>query len=361
LLAQLAGARLEFEIAEAVGLAGLIGRGSQIAHALPFEGACEADGRLCYDTLHQVNADGTGHQLFRSSGSHPSWTASTEPLRPIAQFQYACGESNCSFNGIPSWHPNGIIVSHAWDFGDGATGSGSQAEHTYAASGTYAVTLTVTDDDGLTGTRFRPVTIFIPPPPVPPMAAFNVGYAELQCGFNGWGSLDPDGYIIGYAWAFGDGSTGWGPTVVHTYAAAGTYTATLTVTDDDGLTDTVSHVVTVAFTRSHVGALDGAATQRSGSWTASVTAIVHDSGEGRVANAAVNGTWTIRGSGSPGSCTTNGAGECTVSRASIPNGVRDVSFAVDTVAHTALTYTAGESHDPDGDSNGRVIVVRRNP
>lgn len=47
---------------------------------------------------------------------------------------------------------------------------------------------------------------------------------------------DPDGTIAGYAWNYGDGTTGTGATATHTYATAGTYTVTLTVTDDAGAT-----------------------------------------------------------------------------------------------------------------------------
>ena len=54
-------------------------------------------------------------------------------------------------------------MSFAWDFGDGATGSGANAQHVYAAAGTYTVTLTVTDDAGATGTTVSTVTVTDPP------------------------------------------------------------------------------------------------------------------------------------------------------------------------------------------------------
>ena len=72
----------------------------------------------------------------------------------------------------------------------------------------------------------------------PPSASFTWGATGLTASFNGSGSSDPDGSVTGYAWNFGDGSTGSGVTPSHTYAAAGTYTAQLTVTDNQGATGT---------------------------------------------------------------------------------------------------------------------------
>jgi len=68
--------------------------------------------------------------------------------------------------------------------------------------------------------------------------------------FDGSGSYDPDGTIQSYAWNFGDGTTGSGATATHTYVAPGTYTATLTVTDNSGAqgSDTAQVSVTVSAT-----------------------------------------------------------------------------------------------------------------
>lgn len=64
--------------------------------------------------------------------------------------------------------------------------------------------------------------------------------------FSGRASSDPDGQIVSYFWDFGDGSTGEGVQVRHRYDRNGTYTITLTVTDDSGLTDSATHTVTIS-------------------------------------------------------------------------------------------------------------------
>ena len=82
------------------------------------------------------------------------------------------------------------------------------------------------------------------PTDTPPVASFTYSCSGLSCTFNGSGSTDDHG-INGYAWNFGDGQTGSGATVAHTYGASGTYTVQLTVTDTVGQTDVDAQSVTV--------------------------------------------------------------------------------------------------------------------
>ena len=91
-------------------------------------------------------------------------------------------------------------------------------------------------------------TVDVGPPPVntPPIARITTTVNGLQVTADGSTSTDEDGTIVSYAWEFGDGSTATGATPSpHTYAAAGTYTVGLTVTDDDGATHTTTKSVTV--------------------------------------------------------------------------------------------------------------------
>jgi PKD repeat protein len=77
-----------------------------------------------------------------------------------------------------------------------------------------------------------------------PTAAFTSSCAQLVCHFDAGGSSDAEGPIAGYTWDFGDGATGTGATPQHAYAVAGDYPVTLTVTDGQGATGTVTHTVT---------------------------------------------------------------------------------------------------------------------
>ncbi|WP_212637886.1 PKD domain-containing protein [Desulfocicer vacuolatum] len=83
----------------------------------------------------------------------------------------------------------------------------------------------------------------------PPRSDAGGAYSGIEgemVQFNGDGSTDSDGMIVSYAWDFGDGSAASGIAPVHTYGAAGSYTVTLTVEDDDGATDTSTAQVTIS-------------------------------------------------------------------------------------------------------------------
>lgn len=147
-----------------------------------------------------------------------------------------------------SFDPDGSIVEYAWDLGGGVALSGASTGHVFTDPGVYPVTLTVTDDDGAQALLTQTVTASPPPnlAPVARIAADPVsGEAPLVVRFDGSGSSDPDGSVVGHAWRFGDGAQGSGASVQHSYATAGVYTATLTVTDDDGATALRSVRITV--------------------------------------------------------------------------------------------------------------------
>ncbi|WP_433331248.1 PKD domain-containing protein [Spirillospora sp. CA-294931] len=87
-------------------------------------------------------------------------------------------------------------------------------------------------------------------PPGDPKAAFEASCPSggLKCSFDASGSSDPDGSIASYKWSFGDSTSGDGRTTDHTYGAAGSYKVTLTVTDNEGKTNSTERTVNVGST-----------------------------------------------------------------------------------------------------------------
>ena len=79
----------------------------------------------------------------------------------------------------------------------------------------------------------------------PPVASFTSSASGLTVAVNGSESSDPDGTVVSYAWNFGDGASAAGVSASHAYAAPGTYTITLIVTDNVGTTTSTSQQVTV--------------------------------------------------------------------------------------------------------------------
>ena len=155
-----------------------------------------------------------------------------------------------SFNASASSDPDGSIVSYSWTFGDGTSGTGVTSGHTYNNSGNYTVSVAVTDDDGATDSASTVIQVTTAPVPnQAPNASFTAsptsGDAPLSVSFNASGSNDPDGSIVSYSWNFGDGTNGAGLTPGHTYNNSGNYTVSLTVTDDDGATDSSSNLIQV--------------------------------------------------------------------------------------------------------------------
>ncbi len=143
------------------------------------------------------------------------------------------------YDGSQSYDNDGTIVSYEWDFeSDGIVDSTDvDPSISFASAGTYYVTLTVTDDEGATGFDLAVVEITEGTPNVDPVADPNGPYYGVVgevITFDGTGSYDTDGTITYSSWGFGDGNYAWSdlePT--NSYSAAGTYTVTLCVMDDD--------------------------------------------------------------------------------------------------------------------------------
>lgn len=147
---------------------------------------------------------------------------------PTAAFAASADGLSVSVDAAASRDPEGQPLSFSWAFGDGASATGPTATHAYAAPGTYTVTLTASDGRAAS-TANQAVTVTRPNQA--PTAAFTASASGLAVSVDASSSSDPEGAPLSYAWSFGDGASATGRTASHTYAAGGTYTVRLTVSD----------------------------------------------------------------------------------------------------------------------------------
>lgn len=131
------------------------------------------------------------------------------------------------------------ITGYQWNFGDGQSGTGQTANHTYSQAGTYQVTLTVTTSYGCTDQITQSVTVN-----EQPTASFTAT-TVCQGQATQFTSTSTGQNITSYQWNFGDGQTGTGPNPTHTYAQAGTYQVILSVESAGGCFHQVTQTVTV--------------------------------------------------------------------------------------------------------------------
>lgn len=109
----------------------------------------------------------------------------------------------------------------------------------------------------------------------------------------------------------------------------------------------------------HVADLDGTSVPNGATrWDATVTILVVDQNGAPVAGATVSGTWSGGATGA-GSCVTDGAGLCSVTRLLIRTTSSSVTFTVGSVSAAGYGYDSGANADPDGDSDGTAIVVNQ--
>lgn len=173
-------------------------------------------------------------------------------VSPIVVFSYLPPKPHvCEsiiFNASASYDPDGYITSYTWDFDDGNVTEVFDAiiSHHYAIPGIYNVTLTVADSGSLKNSTSQEITVT-----KPPSAIFTYSPTESQAGeavtFNASESKPDGGYIVSYKWDFGDGNvtTIADPITIHVYSTFGVYNVTLTVSDSENESDTVSDTVRV--------------------------------------------------------------------------------------------------------------------
>ena len=217
----------------------------------------------------------------------------------------------------------------------------------YGSLGNYALTVSATVQP--TGT---------PPTAVAAATSAASGAAPLTVSFSAAGSSDSDGTIASYVWTFGDGTpTATGVTTSHVFSTVGTFSVTVRVTDNSGLSATGSSppiVVTASASQRiiHVAKLTLALTRKRRTFTAVASVRIVDAAGSPVQGATVSGVWSGMSAASSmasGTATTGPNGVAFAAATSL----RKQGTAVFTVTGVSLP---GTSYDPA--ANARTLVSR---
>jgi len=251
-------------------------------------GSSDPDGHIVayeWDMNNDGITDMTGSTVthaFDTVGAHPvrlkvtdnegavDYKTKVVPVQstpPVASFTFTPETPNTgqsiAFDASGSSDADGTIILYEWDFDDdGVTDkTGMSSTYSYPAAGVYAVTLTVTDDDGAVDAQTKGVPVQVGGTSgdnQAPEAEFTFEPADGTeaninevITFRAEGSSDPDGSIVAYEWDFdNDGAyDATGATVQHIYQTGGAKIVTLRVMDNDGAAGFATRVVAIVFSR----------------------------------------------------------------------------------------------------------------
>lgn len=156
--------------------------------------------------------------------------------RPVAGFT-ADTITNCQPPLTVRFKNTSTGAAHyQWNFGDGNTSADASPSHTYTTYGSFAVTLTVTNESGCTDTYRLPGPVYINKPLIKFPSMPREGCVPLPVSFSA--DITAPDPVVAYLWDFGNGSTSTEATPSFTYTAPGTYPVKLTVTTNSGCTET---------------------------------------------------------------------------------------------------------------------------
>jgi len=202
---------------------------------------------------HTYGAVGNYTAILTATNSVSVLTATTSVIVERAIADLIAVDSSPTRLGNPTLFlavaVGGTNVTYQWNFGDGAVASGATANHTYGTVGTYTAIVTATNSVSVV-TATLPITIT--DVPISGLSALNSSPTALGQTTTFTATITA-GSNVNYAWDFGDGTTGTGNPMTHTYGAVGNYTATVTATNSVSavIATTTITVVTIPVTSNY--------------------------------------------------------------------------------------------------------------
>jgi PKD repeat protein len=295
---------------------------------------------------------------------------------------------------------NDQTLDYLWEFGDGSTSAEVSPSHAYASAGEFIVSLTVGDGNAEDGSATVTTTAVISEAP---SSSVHVGdldgsrttirnkwVADVDVTVHDDQHNPVTGAVVNGSWS--GGFTGTDTCTTDSSGRCSVSTdqiskkngsATFTIqsishstlvydqslnhdpdTDSDGTTITVylestdpapTPTPTPPPTASlHIGDLEGAGTRVRSKWQAEVTITVHDENETPLAGVTVIGIW---GLGGEANCVTDANGICSVTKNNIKLSIPNTTFLITDAVLSGYSYLPASNHDPDGDSDGTIIIV----
>lgn len=220
-------------------------------------------GTLSYKTNYYWKIIAWDTQGLSTEGSVWRFTTESEispppqnilPIADIKSPQQSYVNQTITFDASESNDSDGYIQYYRWDFTNDDKWDTDWIEeatitYVYSTPGNYTIKLQIKDNGGATNTAITMISIlFLEEDKVLPIADANGPYSGIinqNITFDASGSYDSDGIILKYTWDFGDGTKNNDIKTTHIYTTEGTYTITLLVVDNDGLTDettTTAHI-----------------------------------------------------------------------------------------------------------------------
>ncbi|MBN2416269.1 PKD domain-containing protein [bacterium] len=217
---------------------GAVAEGRQVSHTFPAPGTCQV--LLAVEDNHSA----VDSHTITVRVNH-------EPVPVFSVPERAAPGEEIVFDAGASTDPDGSIIETVWNFGDGTAETiAAGAVHAYRDPGVYQVTCTVRDDAGVSNSLSRAVKpVWINHAPDARTRGDLLTWSQTVL-FDAGGSSDADGDTLVFAWDFGDGYTGRGMRIRHTYRKQGVYSAALTADDGWNLPNSRS----VAYTKIHINA-----------------------------------------------------------------------------------------------------------